>query len=348
MPLAVRLSDAPAALDAELRALVRAQLGGAVERIERIAGGGVSHRGFYRLTLAGDAPRTVIARVDRGEPGPGVLPEPPLEPLRSFLEEHGIAVPRRLGGDAERRIDILEDAGTTTLEDAVRAEPGVRRALYEEACDWVAALQRLADPSGRVHAFQRSLAAFVEIKAVRFAASGIPALLGRPATDAETACVHAAFDAVVEAIAAAPRRLAHRDYQSRNLLVRAGAPAGRRLVLIDLQGALLAPPEYDLVCLLRDTYVVLPDAEVAALAERARGALPDRPDAATFARRFDLLTVARKAKDFALCHELAARGDRTWLPFAAATIGYVRSALARVAPGDARLARLADLVGAPA
>lgn len=340
------MSTGAPAIEDELRALVATQLGVAVDHVDRIAGGGVSHRGFYRLALGGLAPASVIARVDRGQPGPGVLPEPPLEPLRSFLESHGIPVPRRLGGDAARRIDLLEDAGSTTLEDAVRGGDRESHALYEEACSWIAALQRLEDPSGGVHAFQRRLdATLIGLKARRFAASGLPALLGRAATEAEHACVHAAFDAVLEAIESAPRRLSHRDYMSRNLLVRPGA-RGARLVLIDLQGALLAPPEYDMVCLLRDSYVVLPDAEVTELAEATRRRLPDPPDAASFARRFDLLTVTRKAKDFALCHELAARGDASWLPFAAPTLEYVRAALGRVARHDPRLAALAALAGA--
>lgn len=340
------MSAQPASIEDELRALVETQLGVAVERVDLLAGG-VSHRGFHRVTLGAGEPRTLIARVDRGQPGPGVLPEPPLEPLRSFLEAHGIPVPRRLGGDAARGIDLLEDAGSTTLEDAMRADARATRALYEEACSWIPVLQGLIDPSGRVHAFHRRLdATLVGLKARRFAASGLPALLGRQATAAESASVHAAFDAVLEAIEAAPKRLSHRDYMSRNLLVRPGAP-GARLVLIDLQGALLAPPEYDLVCLLRDSYVVLPDADVAALAEATRTRLPDPPDAASFAHRFDLLTLSRKAKDFALCHELAARGDASWLPFAAPTLGYVRAALARVAGHDPRLAAFAALVGAP-
>src|SRR4029453_4548248 len=190
--------------------------------IDTLAGGGVSHRGFYRLTLASGAPRTLVARVDRGRAWPGVLPQPPPapppEPPRSFLEEQGIPVPRRLGGDAARRIDLLEDAGATTLEDAVREAPELSQALYREACGWIAVLQRLDDPSGRVHAFHRSPdAPLFGIKAARFATSGLTALLRRAPTAAETACVRAAFDAVVEALADAPRRLAHRDYQSRNL-----------------------------------------------------------------------------------------------------------------------------------
>jgi hypothetical protein len=101
------------------------------------------------------------------------------------------------------------------------------------------------------------------------------------------------------------------------------------------------------VCLLRDSYVV-PPTECAALAERVRPALPDAPAAGVFAQRFDLLTITRKAKDFALFHEVAARGDAAWLRYAPATLGYVRSAHARVARCDVRLARLAELLGGDA
>jgi aminoglycoside/choline kinase family phosphotransferase len=343
------MSAAAAAIEDEVRAVAAAALGAAVDRIDALAGGGVGHRAFFRVWLRGGGVRTAIARVDRGEPAPEVPNEPPLEPLRAFLEAAGLPVPRRLGGDTARGIDLLEDAGSTTLEDAVRADPAARRVLYEEACDGLPALQRLADPGTGLHAFARRLdAALVALKARRFVARGLPALLGRAATDAEAACVRDAFAAVVEAIDAAPQRLAHRDYQSRNLLVRPPDAAGRRLVWIDLQGALLAPPEYDAVCLLRDTYVALADDEVASLAERVRSRLPDAPDRSVFAWRFDLLTITRKCKDFTLCHELAARGDPSWLPLAPATIGYVRTAIARVADTDERLAALARLVGAPA
>ena len=89
-------------------------------------------------------------------------------------------------------------------------------------------LQRLADPGGRVPAFARQLdAPLIRLKATRFARSGLPAVLGRAARDAERDVVFAAFDAVAEAAARAPQRFAHRDFQSRNLIVRAGAPAGR-------------------------------------------------------------------------------------------------------------------------
>jgi aminoglycoside/choline kinase family phosphotransferase len=343
------VTSAPAgaedALAAELHEIVRAQLGAEIERLEPLRGV-VGHRRTFRAWLRGGAPRTLVARVDRGEPPPGVLPEPPLEPLRAFLEAQGLPVPRRLGGDEARAIDLLEDLGSRELVEVVRGAPGSRRELYAEACALVPRLQALRDPDGRLPAFRRRYdAALIETKARRFAAASLPAGFGRAPSPAEAAAVHEAFAAVADALAGAPARLAHRDFQSSNLLVR-DAPAGRRIAMVDLQGALLAPPEYDLVCLLRGSYVVLPEEEVHAQAELVRPRLPDAPDSDTFWRRFDLLTIVRKGKDHALWYELAARGRRDALVFAPATFSYVRAAAARCAGMDARLARFAELIEA--
>lgn len=331
------------ALAEELRALVRRALGTEVLGIETITGG-LGHRGFYRLRLADG--RSCVARVDRGAPAPGVPAEPPLEPTRAFLEANGLPVPRRLAGDRTGEIDLLEDLGPRDLGAAAAAASAAdRRALYQEACDLVPRLQCLADPTRRVSAFSRRLdRELLSLKAQRFCAASVPARLGRPATASERRVVADAFAAVAEAVEAAPRRFAHRDFQSANLLVREASPAGERLVMIDLQGAFLAPPEYDLVCLLRDSYVVLPDAEACALAERVRPSLPDAPARERFALRFDLLTIARKAKDHALFHELAARGRPALLRLAPATLGYLRTASRRLAPCDPRLARFGTLV----
>lgn len=331
-------------LEAELRALARRALGVEALALERLAGG-LGHRRFYRLRLAG-APGSCVARVDRGQPAPGVLPEPPLEPTRAFLEAHGLPVPKRLGGDATG-IDLLEDVGSRPLAAFADAPAAARRALYEEACALLPRLQRLRDPSGRVPAFGRRLdPGLLALKASRFCAASLPARLGRRPTPAEQEAVADAFAVVREALEDAPLRFAHRDFQAANLFVDEARPPGARLVMIDLQGAFLAPPEYDLVCLLRDSYLVLPDPEADRLAERVRPALPEPPSAESFALRFDLLTIARKSKDHALFHEVAARGDRSWLRFAPATLGYVRTAAARLAPHDPRLARFAALVDA--
>jgi aminoglycoside/choline kinase family phosphotransferase len=120
-----------------------------------------------------------------------------------------------------------------------------------------------------------------------------------------------------------------------------------RLVMIDLQGAFMAPPEYDLVCLLRDSYVELDDAVVEAHLARTRTALPDCPDEESFRMRFDLLTLTRKGKDHALFRAVAAeRGDDRYLRYLPATRRYLQQASGRVASKLKEYNDLNDLIQA--
>lgn len=333
----------------EMGGLVETQLGVAVLRVEPISAG-LGLRRFLRVHLAGE-PRSVVVRIEapedpRGRPG-GSAPEPPLEPLRSYLEQHGVPVPARFGGDPARGIDLLEDVGSRSLADVAPALPAEERiALYRTALGWIPLLQRLRDP-GALPAFARRLdRTLIRYKGELFARFSLPVALGREPRPAEAAAVAAAFERVADALEDAPLRLAHRDFQSQNVQVRpapGGGPA--RLALLDVQGALLAPPEYDAVCLLRDSYVELPDAEWRAHLEWLRPRLPDPPDADTFLRRFDLLTLTRKGKDHArFLYAARERGDARWLRHLPATARALRAAAERAAARDAALADLAGWI----
>jgi hypothetical protein len=290
-------------LTEQVRRVVREALGAEATQIELLPAQ-LGLRRFARVTLAGGPAATLVARVDApedpaGRP-PGIPPEPPLEPLRALLERCGLPVPACYGADEAAGIQLLQDAGAVPLCDFARdASPAERRAIYAEACDLVPRIQRVADPEGRVAAFARRLdAAHFRYKAELFSEWSLPQR-GRAASAGERACVSQAFALIADESARAPQRLAHRDLQSANLHVLPDRPAPQRLMLIDLQGALLAPPEYDLACLLRDSYVELPEAEIEAHLARVRPQLPDAPEPADFARRLDLLALARKAKDHA-------------------------------------------------
>src|SRR6185295_6505679 len=93
-------------------------------------------------------------------------------------------------------------------------------------------------------------------------------------------------------LAAEPRVLCHRDYHSRNLMVR-----GRELYIIDFQDARQGPDTYDLVSLLRDSYVDLADGVVNDLIAYFL-AITQRPPgpAGEFRRRFDLMALQRNLK----------------------------------------------------
>jgi aminoglycoside/choline kinase family phosphotransferase len=306
-------------------------------------------RRFARVHTASERAPTLIARVEApedpaGRPA-GSAPEPPHEPIRALLAGHGLPVPQRFGGDARAGIELLEDVGDRSLCDAAGALPeATRRALHREACAWIPRIQRIEAVPG-VAAFERRLdAALFAYKGDLFARHALAAR-GRATSASEAEVVREAFARIAREMEDAPRRLAHRDYQSGNLFVVPDAPEGARLRMIDLQGAFLAPPEYDLVCLLRDSYIELSEPEVAGHVEAVREALPDAPEAEVFARRFDLLTLTRKGKDVArflyAAHE---RGDERFLAHVPATVRMLHRAARRSAERDASFGDLAALV----
>ncbi|MEN8159121.1 MAG: phosphotransferase [Myxococcota bacterium] len=325
-------------------------LGVPVEHIEPVPAG-IGLRRFYRLRLGGD-PGSAILRVDTpedpaGRPG-GNAPEPPLEPIRALLERAGLPVPRRYAGDAARGLELLEDAGTESLCDRFAREgPDRGRALVERAAALVPRLQCVGDDGSGVEAFGRRLdLALFRYKAELFAQYSLPLALGRASRRAEVDLVRDAFDWIAAHCEKAPIRLAHRDFQSQNLLVRDVPGAEPALYMIDLQGAFLAPPEYDLVCLLRDSYLPLDEAFVRAVCERVRPSLPDAPPAAEFALRFDLLTLTRKGKDHARFLAAATRGNTRFLRYLAPTAAMLKAAARRAASAAPPLAPLAELVDA--
>jgi aminoglycoside/choline kinase family phosphotransferase len=324
-----------------------ARLGAPVRAVEPIPAG-IGLRRFYRIRFAGP-PGSAVARVDAPEdPGgrpAGVPPEPPLEPVRALLERSGLPVPRRLAADAARGVELLEDAGDEALADAcARLGPAAGETLVSRALDLVPRLQRLADDGSGVAAFGRRLdAALFRYKAELFASRSLALALGRPPSAAETGAVLEAFAWIADVCARAPQRFAHRDFQSHNLIVRPHEP---RLTMIDLQGAFLAPPEYDLVCLLRDSFLELTEPFVLRERERLRTQLPDAPAAEELALRFDLLTLTRKGKDHARFLTATLRGDLRYRRFVARTAAMLRGAAERTRAASPPLARLAELVGA--
>jgi len=349
------MSTTPAETRSALAGLARDALGAELRRVEPLSPG-LGLRRFYRLHLGEAGPETAVARVEdvgapedpEGRPA-GVPPEPPLEPIRGLLESRGLPVPARLAADPDAGIEVLEDVGDLSLAEAAgRADAAERRALYAEACSLVPRLQGIREPPPGVEAFRRGLdASLLRYKAELLNRWSLPAALGRAPRLAERQAVLAGFDAIAEVCAAAPRRLAHRDFQSRNLHLRPGAAPGARLVMLDLQGAFLAPPEYDLVCLLRDSYVELPEPEIHAHLEAVRPVLPDAPEPEAFARRFALLTLARKGKDHArFLYAARTRDDPRWLAWIPVTVRHLRWAARRARELEPRVAPLAELVEA--
>jgi aminoglycoside/choline kinase family phosphotransferase len=253
-------------------------------------------------------------------------------------------VPRVLRTDLRRGLIALEDLGDATFESAVKdAAAATRAPLYRDAIDQIVALQALgargSDPS--CVAFSRRFdESLLRWELAHFREWYLEAERGVALPAGDSAILESAFDWIARALAAEPATLVHRDFQSRNLmLVGPGAPALR---VIDFQDALLGSRAYDLVALLRDSYVALSAGEVDAL----RGHFVARAgieDAAAFRRLFVLQTLQRKLKDagrFVFIDRV--RKNPSFLRWIPTTITYVRDALAEAPP---ELSKLREVLG---
>ena len=126
--------------------------------------------------------------------------------------------------------------------------------------------------------------------------------------------------------------LCHRDYHSRNLMLSAGD-----LYIIDFQDARMGPDTYDLVSLLRDSYVDLTEGTVDELiahfvALRREGA-PSTHDAAweaDFRRRFDMMALQRNLKALGTFgYQTTVRGNPVYIQYIPRTLRYAKANLAR-------------------
>jgi N-acetylmuramate 1-kinase len=261
----------------------------------------------------------------------------PFRHVRAWLEGRGVPVPKEYAWDPQARLLMLEDLGPMTLEDAVRAPGGDMAEIYGDAVDLLADLHegcRDADASdlpGLAKCFDQD---FLRWELDHFREYLIDAR-GEALDAATRAQLDPMLQDLAEQVAAIPTGFVHRDYQSRNLMA---APRG--LVLIDFQDALRGPLLYDLVALLRDSYIEVPEPLLTDLIERYRARRTGMPDATTFRRWFDLQTLQRKLKDagrFVYIDQV--RGNPDFLQHIPLSLKYVDQAFDRL-PERAALRRI--------
>jgi hypothetical protein len=242
-----------------------------------------------------------------------------------------VRVPRIDAFDEAGGTMVLEDLGDEMLETRLLAGDA-KEPLYERAVDALARLRAAAErrPEGSI-AFTRSFDYdLYHWELLHFLEWGLEAWKGAKLSAAERAVVDRDFDRISRLLDGEPKGFTHRDYQSRNLMV---LPGGEQAV-IDFQDALLGPRQYDLVALLRDSYVELEPELVDALLRRWLARFEEaggpRLDYEPFRATFDLLTVQRKLKDagrFVFIDRV--KGNPGFLVSIPASLRYVRDAFAR-------------------
>jgi aminoglycoside/choline kinase family phosphotransferase len=333
-----------------LAALVERALPGGMRACDPMPGG-ASTRRYFRVRV-GQGSATAVAMFVPDGPHPeevakanGTQVRWPFLEVRDLLASRGVDVPAIHGEDTARGWLLLEDLGDDTLSQYLLSRPEQRERMYVRAVSDLARAQAALTtlPEGSVVAsrqFDHELLSW-EIHHFREWALEARGFV-LPADDA--ALFGAIAERLARRIASWPRSFVHRDYQSRNLLVRAPEQGGG-LCWIDFQDALLGPRVYDLVALLNDSYQQFDRPFVEArLDDYARLRSLSAAERADLGREFDFVTVQRKLKDagrFVFIDRV--KSNSSFLPFVEPTIAKARASLGRLGD-DADMRALGELL----
>lgn len=254
----------------------------------------------------------------------------------------GVPVPAILGHEADLGVLALEDLGDVTLQANLGTMTGEQHDdQYREALGIIDLLQRRGAELKSIQymPFQISFdTAKLTWELEFFYRHFLEGYRGVVLSEAERAALTEEFAAIVEELAAEPTVLCHRDYHSRNLMVHE-----ERLFVIDFQDARMGPDTYDLVSLLRDSYVDLPEATVNQFIAYFLALRGRRDDPDTFRARFDLMALQRNLKALGTFgYQTLARNNTVYIQYIPRTMAYVQTNLTKYP----RFARLHEILAA--
>ena len=251
-----------------------------------------------------------------------------------------VPVPKILDHADDLGVLALEDLGDVTLQAHLgSASPARHAALYRRAVAFIHTLQQRGHELHNVKYLPYGIAFDVEKLTWEwnfFVKHYLVAYRGAALSAGDQAGLAEECASIVSELAAERRVLCHRDYHSRNLML-----AGDRLCIIDFQDARLGPDTYDLVSLLRDSYVDLPWAVVDELIAYFLALQGRATETTEFRRRFDLMALQRNLKALGTFgHQTTARANPVYIQYMPRTLNYVRENLKQYP----RFARLGELL----
>jgi hypothetical protein len=286
---------------------------------------GGSGRKFWRMHVGAQSLILVRYGEDRPENKQYVA-------IGRFLSSVGVRVPEVYFHDEHEGVIVMEDAGDNDLWSHRAAPWRERRALYQRTLDQALILHTQAHLApGAEHIKHQPVfdAALYRWEQDYF----FEHCLGRHFGVTSTADRTRLHEIAAE-LAAEPRCLVHRDFQSQNVIVRDG-----EVCLIDFQGLRPGLAQYDVASLLLDPYVALsPEERDELLAHYVSGLHgPGRQDAPHFRALYDRCAMQR------LMQALGAYGKLGHVDGRADFLAHIPTAIVRLHEVVGRIAGLEPL-----
>src|SRR6186713_282693 len=218
--------------------------------------GDASDRRYFRILLP-DAPSIVLAL----NSAPFDVRTLPFVNVATLMARMPVPIPAVIGHADDLGVLALQDLGDVTLQAHLGAASAAHHAaLYRQSVALIATLQRRGQELASPDFLPYGIAFDVEKLTWEldfFTKHFIEGYRGATLPAADREALSREWAQIATELAAEARVLCHRDYHSRNLMLHGG-----RLYIIDFQDARMGPDTYDLVSLLRDSYVDLPEKTV--------------------------------------------------------------------------------------
>lgn len=286
--------------------------------------GDASDRRYFRVLLKDGSPIVLAMHA-----GPIDFEAMPFVSIARLLAAVPLPVPRILHHSNELGVLGLEDLGDVTLQAHLgAATPAEHAALYRQAVTLIVRMQQRAEDLRSDEYPPYGIAFDVEKLSWElefFVKHYLLAYRGAKLSDSDRDHLRDEWSAIVEELAAEPRVLCHRDYHSRNLMLHRG-----QLYMIDFQDARMGPDTYDLVSLLRDSYVDLTPQQVDELIAFFMALKGITGQEAAFRRRFDLMALQRNLKALGTFgYMTTSRNNTVYIQYIPRTLAYVKANLAK-------------------
>jgi N-acetylmuramate 1-kinase len=299
--------------------------------------GDASDRRYFRILMS-DGPSIVLSLYS----APFDFSKMSFVNVARLLERMPVPIPTVIGHADDIGVLALEDLGDVTLQAHLGAASAAEHAaLYREAVALIATLQKRGAELSSPDYIPYTVAFDVEKLTWEldfFIKHFVEAYRGVVIAPAARDELRREFGALIEELASEPRVLCHRDYHSRNLMLHHG-----KLYIIDFQDARMGPDTYDLVSLLRDSYVDLPEQTVDDLIAYFLAVKGETGQAAPFRKRFDMMALQRNLKALGTFgYQTTGRRNPVYIQYIPRTLRYVRNNLEQLP----RFARLREILAA--
>lgn len=295
--------------------------------------GDASTRRYYRIFEKNNTQknkRLVVMQLESPQPNSEI----DFIVLTEYLAGLSLPVPKLYRYDEKRGFLFLEDFGDQLLQDVVgpHVARGEKLMWYQKAVDMLALLQLRGTeaPNPSCPAFNRCFDFEKLMWEMNFMIEHFLGNLKKcNLIENEVKEIRNALEPLCQTLADQELCLTHRDFHSRNIMIQ-----NDELKMIDFQDARLGPRQYDLVSLLKDSYVELDDSFVEEMMDyfidRLEESGVEKVDRTYFGKIFDFMSVQRNLKAIGtFAFQKTQKGTNRYSEDIPRTLNYVKKTLVR-------------------